>query len=339
MFSEDDIKWMRRCIDLAESRLGATYPNPLVGSVIAKGDRWIAEGVHERAGEPHAERMALAHVKPGTDLSNATLYVNLEPCSHHGKTPPCAHAIVDSPIRRVVVGHTDPNPLVAGQGIAYLREHGIEVVVGLEEEVARYVNRRFLTFMEDKRPYIILKWSESADGYVDARRTAPSSPPARISGPLAQVYNHRWRSEEQAVLIGYQTALLDNPQLNVRHWRGRDPKIVVWDAQGDLPSTLQIFNRADTLRLTEDSVNRHTGKNVGERLIQALHEAGIQSIYVEGGPATHQMFIDSGQWDEIRVFRSKTVRLAGGVPSAVHRGRLMDERDLDTDLLRIYKPL
>lgn len=339
MFSEVDLKWMNRCLDLAESRIGATYPNPLVGSVIAEGDRWIAEGVHKRAGEPHAERMALDHVRPGTDLSRATLYVNLEPCSHHGKTPPCAHAIAKSSIRRVVVAHKDPNPLVAGQGIAYLRENGIDVVVGPEEKAARLLNRRFLTSMEHQRPYIILKWAESADGYVDLHRNNPSSPPAQISGPLAQLHNHRWRSQEQALLIGYRTALLDNPQLNVRYWKGRSPQIVVWDNRGQLPASLQIFQHPGSLRFTKETIEGQPGKSVGDKLTQALHYAGIQSIYVEGGPTTHQLFIDSGRWDEIRVFQSKSVHLNSGVPSAVHQGRLIEELDLDTDLLRIYKRL
>ena len=343
MIRPEDQIWMKRCLDLASSRTGYTYPNPLVGSVIVSIEgQWIAEGRHERAGEPHAERMALAAVPKGTDLEGATLYVNLEPCAHHGRTPPCAHAIAETPIKRVVIAHRDPNPLVAGKGIAHLESQGVEVVCGVLELEARWLTRRFLCAMEYQRPYIVLKWAQCRNGYVDHLRSHGTAEDAslgtarEISGRRAQLYTHRWRAEEQAIFVGYRTALLDNPRLDVRHWEGESPRIVVWDPKGQLPPSLRIFERNDTLHLTEEDLPDGL-PSIAHQLTHILYQKGIQSVFIEGGPATHQLFLEAKLWDECRIFTSNSVGLEHGVRAALPPCPPSELQNLDTDTLTLYK--
>lgn len=293
MASATDELYMQRCLQLASNGLGRVRPNPLVGCVVVKGGRIVAEGYHQRYGGSHAERNALSRC---SDAEGATLYVNLEPCSHFGNTPPCADLVVESGIRRVVCCNDDPNPLVAGRGIAKLEKSGIEVVRHLLEPDGRELNRRFFTFMEHQRPYVILKWAESADGFM-----APAKPgPYWISTPAQNRLNHRWRTEEAAILIGSETFLQDKPALTPRHYLGAVPQPVVLDRRGRLTGVPSHW-----LHLRCQSV---------EETLTALFAAGLQSVIVEGGRRILSAFIASGCYDEVRVLRSPAI-LGSGLPA------------------------
>ena len=264
-----DEKYMRRCLELAANGLPTTRPNPMVGAVIVAGGRIIGEGYHIRAGEPHAEVNAFASVDPvdAGKLSQSTIYVSLEPCSHYGKTPPCADLIISKGVRRVVVGCVDSFSKVSGRGISRLREAGIDVEVGVLEKECRWMNRRFFTLNERQRPYIILKWAQSANGFIDN-----AFRPTAISTPLTQMLSHKLRSEEDAILVGRVTAERDHPRLDVRHWSGQPPRRVVLSHATSIDATLHM-----------------------------LAEEGVQSLIVEGGAQTHQSFLDRRLWDELRV--------------------------------------
>jgi diaminohydroxyphosphoribosylaminopyrimidine deaminase/5-amino-6-(5-phosphoribosylamino)uracil reductase len=308
-------KYMRRCLDLAVRGLGTTYPNPLVGSVIVCEGRIIGEGFHHHSGGPHAEVVAVQTVKDRSLLKKATLYVNLEPCSHHGKTPPCADRIVREGIPRVVVGTLDTSDKVMGRGVQRMQEGGVEVVTGILEEESRYVNRRFFTFQEKKRPYIILKWAESADGFLDEERLPGQEGPNWISGPLGRQAVHRWRTQEQAILVGRKTALIDDPALTARAWVGRNPLRLVIDRELSLPPSLQLFDdEAPTIIFNNLRSQKHThpepvkidfSQPVVTQILEELYARQIQSLIVEGGAFTLRQFIDSGLWDEARVFRGE----------------------------------
>ena len=230
-----DAAFMHRALQLARLGAGRVAPNPLVGCVLVRNGAIIGEGWHQRYGQGHAEVNAVAGVPDKTLLKGCTAYVTLEPCSHVGKTPPCADLLVKTGVGRVVVSHTDPNPLVAGRGLQKLQQAGIATETGCLAPQARWLNRRFLTFIEKKRPYVILKWAQTADGFL----TDPQGRPLAISGPLSQRLLHRWRAEEDAFLIGSRTALADNPRLNVRHGPGRSPLRVVLG--GQLPETCLLY--------------------------------------------------------------------------------------------------
>ncbi len=306
---------MRRCLDLAGRGLGTTYPNPLVGSVIVHEDHIIGEGFHHRSGEPHAEVVAVQAVKDKALLKKSTLYVNLEPCSHHGKTPPCADMIVREGIPRVVVGTVDTTGKVMGKGLARMRAGGVEVVAGVLEEESRYVNRRFFTYHEKKRPYILLKWAESADGYLDEERLPGQEGPNWISGPLGRQAVHRWRTQEEAILVGRKTALIDDPALTAREWRGRNPLRLVIDRELSLPAHLQLFDdEAPTIIFNNLRSERHThpepvkidfSQSILPQILDDLYERQVQSLIVEGGAYTLQQFIGADLWDEARVFRGE----------------------------------
>jgi diaminohydroxyphosphoribosylaminopyrimidine deaminase/5-amino-6-(5-phosphoribosylamino)uracil reductase len=310
---EQDERYMRRCLDLAVRGLGTTYPNPLVGSVIVCDGEIIGEGFHHHSGGPHAEVVAVQAVKDKTLLKKSTLYVNLEPCSHHGKTPPCADMIVREGIPRVVVGTLDTTDKVMGRGVKKMQEGGVEVVTGVLEEESRFVNRRFFTFHEKKRPYIILKWAESADGYLDEERLPGRVGPTWISGPLARQMVHRWRTQEQAILVGRKTALIDDPALTAREWWGRNPLRLVLDRELSLPPTLQLFDdEAPTIIFNNLRTERHThpepvkldfSREVIPQILEELYVRQIQSLIVEGGAYTLERFIGAELWDEARVFR------------------------------------
>lgn len=264
-----DEKYMRRCLELAANGLPTTRPNPMVGAVIVAGGRIIGEGYHIRAGEPHAEVNAFASVAAADEhlLGEATIYVSLEPCSHYGKTPPCADLIISKGVRRVVVGCVDSFSKVSGRGISRLRDAGIDVEVGVLEKECRWMNRRFFTLNERQRPYIILKWAQSANGFIDN-----AFRPTAISTPLTQMLSHKLRSEEDAILVGRVTAERDHPRLDVRHWSGQPPRRVV----------LSHANGIDAV-------------------MEQLCQEGVQSLIVEGGAQTHQSFLDRRLWDELRV--------------------------------------
>jgi diaminohydroxyphosphoribosylaminopyrimidine deaminase / 5-amino-6-(5-phosphoribosylamino)uracil reductase len=308
-----DNKFMWRCLDLARKAEGMTYPNPLVGSVIVHEGIIIGEGYHLKAGMDHAEVNAINSVKDKSLLSKSTLYVSLEPCSHTGKTPPCADFIISNNIPRVVIGTKDTSEKVAGKGISRLIGAGCEVISDVLEEECRRINRRFFTYHEKKRPYITLKWAQSADGYIDIKRTGePSAEPNWITGKSERVLVHKWRSEEEAILVGAGTIRADNPALNVRYWKGNNPLRLVLSRQGDLSKYLSGNETNGTVIVFTSSVDKTAG--MGERIIlrnelsasmqvsEYLYNNKIQSLFIEGGAEVLSHFIDSGLWDEARIF-------------------------------------
>lgn len=292
--------YMRRCIELARKGEAGAAPNPMVGAVIVCDGRIIGEGFHIRCGGPHAEVNAINSVRAEDKalLKDSTIYVSLEPCSHYGKTPPCAELIIRTGIPRVVVGCEDPFAKVHGSGIRMLREAGVEVVVGVLEKECRHLNRRFITFHEKHRPYITLKWAQSRDGYIDAwRESADDGAPARLSTAHSQVAVHHLRARHDAILVGHRTFLLDRPQLTVRTWTPKELLRVVLGraAEGELPAGWQAYADVETL-------------------LTSLYRQGIQSLLVEGGLRTLQTFIDQGLWDEAQAELSECV-LGSGVPA------------------------
>lgn len=310
-----DEMYMRRCLQLAENGRENAAPNPMVGAVIVHKGRIIGEGYHVRCGEGHAEVNAIASVKEPSLFSESTIYVSLEPCSHYGKTPPCADLIISKHIPRVVVGCVDPFAKVAGRGIRKLREAGIEVTVGVLEEECRALNCRFMTFQTHKRPYITLKWAESADGFIDSNRPADSEP-VRLSSSFTRMLVHKHRAENQAILVGRKTALLDNPNLTVRDWYGRNPVRLVIDPDCTLPAGLHLFDGSvptvvfsDVDKLLAKAMDKSALKNVTfiggdirhnalNSIFEYLYKNNIQSMLVEGGANTLGRFIRSGEWDE-----------------------------------------
>ncbi|MDE6301403.1 MAG: bifunctional diaminohydroxyphosphoribosylaminopyrimidine deaminase/5-amino-6-(5-phosphoribosylamino)uracil reductase RibD [Muribaculaceae bacterium] len=282
-------KYMRRALELAAHGMGNTSPNPMVGAVIVGPDgRIIGEGYHRRCGEGHAEVNAVASVKDKSLLKDSTMYVTLEPCSHYGKTPPCAKLIIDSGIPRVVVGATDPFPEVSGRGIHMLRDAGIEVVDGVLAQESVALNRRFMTAHTQARPFVTLKWAQSADDFMDSDR--PGGVPHRFSGHLGSTLVHRLRSLHDAILIGSGTALADNPRLDCRLWPGRSPRPVVVDRSHKLD--LRQLRMQSPIILDSPDV---------PTLLKDLYTRGITSVLVEGGSQMLQSFIDSGLWDIARV--------------------------------------
>ena len=239
-----DELYMMRCLQLAAMAEGQTSPNPMVGAVIVHDGRIIGEGYHHRAGEPHAEPNAIASVKDESLLREATMYVSLEPCSHWGKTPPCADLIVRKGLKRVVIATLDPNPKVAGRGVKILEDAGIEVIVGVMEKEARWLNRRFMTVQEKHRPYVILKWAETEDGIIDVCREEKGSGPIKISNSVTKTLNHQVRVEEDAIMVATKTALLDDPHLTVTKWTGRNPVRVLLDRSLRVPADYRIFDDA-----------------------------------------------------------------------------------------------
>ncbi len=306
-------KYMQRCLQLAKNGLGNTYPNPLVGSVIVHKGKIIGEGYHRKAGEPHAEVNAVNSVKNKELLKDATLYVNLEPCAHQGRTPACSRMIIDLQIPRVVVGCRDSFEKVAGKGIEMMQKAGIDVTVGVLEKESRKLNKRFFTFHEKKRPYVILKWAQTLDGFIDFERN-PDTPiqPNWITDEYARVLVHKMRSEEQSILVGTNTAEKDNPSLNVRDWTGKNPLRIVFDRNLRLPQNLSLFDGTiPTLVLTEKEkpdkkniqyLKVNFTKSVLPQLFDYLYHSGIQSIIVEGGAQTINTFLETNLWDEAKVF-------------------------------------
>ncbi|MBQ3699545.1 MAG: bifunctional diaminohydroxyphosphoribosylaminopyrimidine deaminase/5-amino-6-(5-phosphoribosylamino)uracil reductase RibD [Prevotella sp.] len=275
-----DEKFMQRCLQLAANGIQGARPNPMVGAVIVAGNRIIGEGYHVRCGEGHAEVNAFAGVKPEDEplLKEATVYVSLEPCSHYGKTPPCADLIVSKGVKRVVVGCVDPFAKVQGRGIKKLQDAGIEVTVGVMEKECQWLNRRFFTYHSRQRPYIILKWAQTANGYIDDQGRA-----LQISNEQTQMLSHQLRAEEDAILVGHSTETKEHPQLTVRHWHGPNPKRIVLTHDRPLPL-----------------------------LMEDLYQHNIQSLIVEGGRQTLESFIAAGLWDEIRQETNHQLTVADG---------------------------
>lgn len=310
--ARDDI-YMQRCLELARKGLGLTRQNPLVGSVVVYNDQIIGEGYHNEFGGPHAEVNAINSVQDHSLLQKSTLYVNLEPCAHYGKTPPCSLMIKESGIPRVIIGSEDSNPQVRGKGISMLRSGGVEVLTGVLDKECRHLNRRFFTFHEKKRPFVILKWAETPDGYIDReRKDSLNSDPAWITNHTARMLVHKWRSEEISIMVGTDTILLDNPELNVREWPGINPVRIVPDKNGRLYDGLKVMNGlSSTIILTgceiEDSMKSDFLQIRSESfeipaLLNIFYTQKILSVFVEGGAKMIQSFINSGLWDETIVF-------------------------------------
>ncbi len=313
---------MTRCLQLAEMGMADVAPNPMVGAVLVHENRIIGEGYHRQYGGPHAEVNALNAVPDALRplIPQSTLYVSLEPCNHQGKTPPCTDLILRQGIRNVVVACRDPFPDVDGRGIARLREAGVTVTVGLCEQEARLLNRRFFTVHQRHRPYILLKWAVSEDGYL----SRADGTPVKISQPVTDRLVHRWRREESAILVGYRTVCTDDPALTVRWVPGRHPVRVVLDRDLSLPPSARIFAPEARVivahcRTAEDRAHisyvRVDAGNEYHDLLPALVQKGVSSLLVEGGAATLQWFIDQDCWDEARVIRSRNIRIGQGVPA------------------------
>lgn len=341
---------MSRCIQLAKNGLGSTYPNPMVGAVVVYNDTIIGEGWHKKAGEPHAEVNAINSVRNKNLLKKATIYVSLEPCSHFGKTPPCANLIMASGIRKVVIGNLDPNPEVAGRGIKKLQEAGCEIVLGILEDQCYELNKRFFTFHIQKRPYIFLKWAQTANGFVaPLPASRKDTRPFWITNPYSRQLVHKMRSQEMSILVGTKTVLADNPSLTVREWAGKNPVRLVIDRETKLDPHLAIFDAsAATLVFTEKNIssqdikagisffNIDFSKNIAGQICDILYKNNIQSLIVEGGPKTIQTFVDSGLWDEAWVFIGAN-SFDEGIRAPEFKGSLISEKHIERDSLLIYK--
>ena len=306
--------YMKRCLQLAKNGLGTTYPNPLVGSVIVHNGKIIGEGWHKKAGEPHAEVNAINSVKNKELLAESTIYVNLEPCSHFGKTPPCANLIIEHKIPKVVIGCIDSFSEVAGKGIEKLTNAGCKVTLNVLEKECLEINKRFFTFHNKKRPYIILKWAETADGFI-APLVNNSKTSISISNQYSRQLVHKYRTDEQAILVGTNTVLNDNPNLDARDWFGHHPTRIILDKTNKIPNDFHIKNKkTPTIIFTEEENYVNSENCIYEfsifdtqlisNILNNLYEKNIQSIIIEGGSITLQQFIDSNLWDEARVFIS-----------------------------------
>ncbi|MFC4162590.1 bifunctional diaminohydroxyphosphoribosylaminopyrimidine deaminase/5-amino-6-(5-phosphoribosylamino)uracil reductase RibD [Epilithonimonas zeae] len=314
----DDEFYIKRCIELAEKALGKTYPNPLVGSVIVYNDRIIGEGFHKKAGEPHAEINAINSIKDEDKhlIPESTIYVSLEPCAHFGKTPPCALKIVELGFKKVVIGAMDSHDKVNGKGKKIITDAGIEVVSSVLENECRQLNKRFFTYHEKKRPFIILKWAQSADGFMDK-----DFKPFQISNKLSKQFVHQMRSEEHAILVGKNTALHDNPSLTVREIEGRNPIRILIDFNLDVSENSNIYNsEAETIifNSVKDLEDRNLKfikierQNSINQILEKLYELQIQSVIIEGGGFTLQEFINQNLWDESLIFKNPNLNLKNG---------------------------
>ena len=304
-------KYIKRCIQLAQNGIGTTYPNPLVGSVIVHKEKIIGEGWHRKSGESHAEVNAINSVKNKSLLSEATIYVSLEPCNHFGKTPPCSDLIIKYKIPNIVIGSIDPNKEVSGKGIKKLEEHGINVTVGVLEKECNELNKRFFTFHNKKRPYVILKWAESKDGFI-APLQKEKKEPYWISNEFSRQIVHKWRTEEQAIMVGTKTVLDDNPKLDARDWYGNNPTRIIIDKSGKISNDYFVKNQKNkTIIITEEEKNISNENikyesnifdfHLSESILKILYKNNIQSVIIEGGKQTIQTFIDSNKWDEARI--------------------------------------
>lgn len=339
-------KYIKRCIELAKNGLGTTYPNPLVGCVIIFENTIIGEGWHKKSGASHAEVIAIESVQNKELLSSSTLYVSLEPCSHFGKTPPCADLILKYKIPNVVIGTVDPNSKVAGKGIQKLKDSGVNVTFGILEKEGNELNKRFFTFHRKNRPYIILKWAESADGFISPKNKTEQKP-VWISNEYSRQLVHKWRSEEQAILVGTQTIIDDNPSLTVRDWVGKNPIRVVIDKENAIDLSSNVFdNQAKTIVFSNKEVTSNSDKiqtikidfdtNSTQEIVKKLYNNNIQSIIIEGGRKTLQSFIDTNLWDEARVFIGE-INLKEGTKAPELNRKINLKVVLKKDTLLLYR--
>lgn len=323
----DHAVYLKRALELAQNGWPAALPNPLVGCVIVKDGQIVAEAAHLIYGGPHAEVNAIAALPSDVDPRQCTVYVTLEPCSHFGKTPPCADLLISRGFQRVIVAVKDPNPLVSGKGIALLEQAGIQVVSGIAEEEARQLNRRFFTFHEQQRPYIVLKWAQSQDGFVSRFPVPANRSQNMISREAAQVLSHELRAQSQAILVGKNTVLADNPSLTLRLAKGRQALRVVLDRHLEIPKQMSVFSEeAPVLIVNEEKsvqeghltyLKIKSGASFLKDLLGELHKRGIQNLLVEGGTRILQVFLDEGLWDEVVVVENPDLRLGSGISAPI----------------------
>jgi len=326
-------KYIKRCIKIAENGLGSTRPNPMVGCVIVYKNTIIGEGFTSAYGGNHAEVNAIKSVKNKSLLRESTLYVTLEPCSHFGKTPPCSNLIIKHSVPNIVIGTSDTHSKVSGQGIAKLKAAGCNVTKGVLEEECKQHHKRFFTFHNKKRPYVILKWAQTNDGFI-APISKSEKKPIWITNQYSRQLVHKWRAEEQAILIGTKTVMEDNPSLTTRHWKGINPIRIVIDRNKRLSNTLTVFDdTTETIIISEESINFN--KAISEQICAILHSNNINSVIIEGGRQTLQTFIDEDLWDEARVF-SGNKAFNKGIEAPKLNGRLISEQSFLNDYLKIY---
>lgn len=326
-------KYIKRCIEIAKNGLGYTRPNPMVGCVIVHQNNIIGEGFTSPYGGNHAEVNAIQSVLDKSLLRESTLYVTLEPCSHFGKTPPCTNLIIEHQIPKVVIGTIDTNSKVSGKGIEILKASGCEVIVGVLEKECKTHHKRFFTFHNKQRPYIILKWAETLDGFM-APESKDEQKPVWISNEISRQLVHKWRAEEHAILVGTNTVLTDNPSLTVRDWTGQNPIRIVLDKDNKLSKDYNVFNsEAETIVISKHDIVFNP--NLASQICTLLHKKDIQSVIVEGGSKTLQTFIDEGLWDEARVFTGK-MTFNKGVNAPKFSGKLVSENRIIDDILKIY---
>lgn len=336
---------MQRCLYLAEKGLGNTYPNPLVGAVLVHKGRIIGEGWHQKAGEAHAEINAIDSVEDKSLLAQSTLYVNLEPCSHYGKTPPCILHIKEYKIPKVVIGSVDPNPKVAGRGIHALESWGCKVQIGVLKEEADYLNRRFFTFHQKKRPYVLLKWAQTQDKFLAPKQTHRKKAEVFwISNSYARQKSHLWRKEEAAILIGVQTLIDDNPKLTLRYWDGNNPTRLILDPNNRVPKNSTIYKDKEVayfFNRKENTSQRALKKFIllkpygVEALLKYCYENELQSLIVEGGKKTLDAFIQSNLWDEARVITAQK-KIHRGIEAPKLEKEIAVTEKLNSNLLAYY---
>jgi diaminohydroxyphosphoribosylaminopyrimidine deaminase / 5-amino-6-(5-phosphoribosylamino)uracil reductase len=332
---------MMQCLLLASQGQGYVSPNPLVGAMLVHNGEMIGAGYHQQYGTAHAEVNCINSVQPNHKhlIPDSVLYVNLEPCNHHGQTPPCTDLIIASGIKKVIIGCTDTHALVNGAGIQKLKEAGITVVENILHQQSLAINRRFFTYQNQNRPYIILKWAETADGFVaNADKTS-----VQISEQQAITMNHTWRSQEDAILVGFNTVLIDNPQLNVRHVDARNPVRIIWDAKNQLPMDKHVMDGKQPTIIINDAITK-TENNIAwvqlqtiPEILAYLYKHKTLSIIIEGGPKTIQQFFDANLWDEARVIKSKTVLGNGYAANQLSNQTFLYDDPKGNDTIMYYK--
>lgn len=343
----EDKNYMEHCLELAKKGFGNVAPNPMVGCVIVNDGKIIGEGYHEQFGKAHAEVNAINSVADKSLLKSAALYVNLEPCSHFGKTPPCADLIIEHKIPKVVIGTMDPFDQVAGQGIEKLTNAGISVTAGILEEKCRELNKRFFTYHEKKRPYTILKWAQTSDGYIDIIRNEEGFEKAlQITNEYSNALSHEWRSKEQAIIVGKKTALFDNPKLTVRKVEGKNPLRIAIDRNLSIPANYNLLDRT-TPTLIFTSADSKSEKNLEyarvnfdepllPQIMDVLYKKNIQSLIVEGGTKLINSFIHNSLWDEARVFISE-MKIENGVNAPEIEQKPTGKQNINGDTLLFYE--
>jgi diaminohydroxyphosphoribosylaminopyrimidine deaminase/5-amino-6-(5-phosphoribosylamino)uracil reductase len=341
--------YMRRCLDLALLGAGSVAPNPMVGAVLVYDNRIIGEGYHQEFGQAHAEVNCLNSVQEQDQylIVQSTLYVSLEPCAHFGKTPPCSLLILKYGISKVVIGCLDPFPKVAGRGIDALKQAGVEIIVGVLEEEAMSLNKRFILFHQQQRPYILLKWAQTANGKIAGIGTER----LLISNEFTNRLVHHWRSEEAAILVGYHTALKDNPKLDNRYWNGKSPIRMVIDKDLSLPSRLHLFdshqrtivwNQVQTFsnQINLEYISIDSKQDMITQILETAYQMGIQSIMVEGGAKLLQAFLNQGLWDEVRIICNEELSILEGLDAPVlNQAKLFHFEQLQSDRINYYQPI